>query len=659
MKVFIIVAVLAASTKIALAQSPFGDYRCVGNNECKNERIVGQDDRPRPQVYQPQVTTQVAGRCNDTLPLSESYQANVGELTCGPSAVQRERAPQPVSDAVLDKWDVQRRDPVLRYDAEKTRYQDIKVEGTVNYDTQYSWTYQYNVGDFDNRCGQEDWYTMCAVDQYAISYHDEEGECDQWEQIEVAPSTDDSTSAPIVPNNSSGSSGYTYSAPKRGPVESPYRRQDIPEAPRGRGESRQELQQRRDDGWGSTRGSSSGSGVRKRRSALHKKGFHLIPEAYAETENGRCIHHRTNHVKDERFMGTINYSCHRTRAKWCTWFETKTDSRSCGSQQAKYVVDYSHDPKWTPDYKDANHAYRNYMDELPNKSDLLIGEREKLQITVNKSQSHYLQPDLKVEKKWNDYKETAAQPVECKLHNTPELHYYVWTVGRNKTKSPNPLAPATDENGNPMTTPLEFPQGLNGSVGTGRPDKIYLKDLGRETYITASEQSRSFADPDQFLKNKKQKNEFGKFWAVTDYRIQLFRKSRGYWVSVTPVDKFNSNSGDIVGDSVTISLNGGQGIPKFFTPDLGPFPDFFGRFTGRYGVEFTPGEAYYIKIQAIQKSYPFYESGCKDGSNACEGIAGEKVFSEPLMIKWVANPSVDTRSLYKKWRDFREHFKVY
>ncbi len=684
-KLVLLAAVTLSS--LAFAYDPHNTGECSGPYYCKNEQV--EDHRaPRP-VYQPQVTTPVPGACGDTLPLNESYNAHVNHLSCGFADQYRERGPEPVSDEILDHWDVQRRSPLLRDKAQQTRKLDIKVEGAESIGVSYSWTYEYITGNYDLRCGTEIVDTQCTVQQFEDipSQVDDTDKCLVYEQIK-----DEEPPPPPPPGSDYDGNGPTPSHSSTPATTNPrhstpdgdlYKRHDVPDAKRYKGTDSDSINQKRQQnyrgsGGGSGNPSSTGNGKKKKMDYdLKKKPSLLKNLAYNPREdrpvirtiasatgyhNGKCTQYAKKTIYVPTILKTFSYECSKPLNRWCTWPVTQQKSKACGTQSVNFVVRYLHDDNWKPGFR-GSLPYRDYMDELPNKADLLVGEREKLHIVANKAEGGWLTPELQVETKWNEYQVKPVQSVECKFQSTPTLEYSVWTVGRNKAKSPNPLVARIGDDGKPMNPPLEFPNGQNGNLGAGKPGKILLTDNSREDYIVASEQSRNFARQDDDTgKDKNGKanvNQYSKFWAVTDYRVQLLRKSHGYWVAMTPVDKFNSNVGDIVGDSITISLNGGNGIPKFYYPQTGVVPDFLGRFLGNYGVELQPGEDYYLKIWAIQKSLPFYISGCKKGENVCDEIAGEKAFSEALIIQWKADPKFDDRSWYAKFRNFRERFKVY
>jgi hypothetical protein len=128
---------------------------------------------------------------------------------------------------------------------------------------------------------------------------------------------------------------------------------------------------------------------------------------------------------------------------------------------------------------------------------------------------------------------------------------------------------------------------------------------------------------------------------------------------VTYADKFSSEKAIYEGKTIKIALRGQELVDDVFRL-ASPVEDFLEGFWKIFKIELTPGQKYYLKIQTVQRGMPFYESGCHEGKSACQGEEASKdSYSEPFYVEWTAPTNVDKRSLWKKLRDFREHFMVF
>ena len=427
---------------------------------------------------------------------------------------------------------------------------------------------------------------------------------------------------------------------------------EVPKASKGSGESRSQIQQKRDDRF--DRAEKRGK----------KSSLMVLPTNRAPASE--CLRYGTHRVRYTRSVAPLRYSCVKERPRWCTWLQTKTITQRCENQKAKYAVEYSQDPSWKPNYQysDRQKNYRDYNSVLPNKFDLLKGESEELNVFANTGRSQSLNPKLKITSKWNDYQSTVLpSEIRCEFNKPVEFKILVNTLGRKKTKAPNTLALPLDEQGK-LISPFE--------VQNGRPTGLKLIDTGRATQLAAAANSRAFSRPEEApqaqadaiykkvpLSSDEIKGLQGGYWQETRFRLQLAENGRwGRVQDVTIPAHFGSNQGQVFGDEFNISLIGKDQVPNLYRA-IGPFQSVLGWLWTRTGVEFTPGQTYTFKIQALSRGLPFYESGCQSGAHVCEGeIGSEETYSEPLVINWTAPKNEDHRSLFKKFKDWQKNFQV-
>lgn len=573
---------------------------------------------------------QVLGPCGVPLPAEQARGAQFNQnLTCGELVIAFNRTYEPVDEKILSQWDVLLSSgrPGSREDMQKIRQRATKVTGATNVNVLESWSYLDAVtGANASRCGYQVIDTTCSRPVYR-DVTVQESYCTAYAQDEPSG------------GGSSGSGAYSgggYSG--------------------GAGSS--------SGGYGS--GSSAGESSSSLGDRYDK---HTSDD---DSGFGGCISYGTRSVTKSEYAGTENYPCQKKVAATCTWDERRNTTRVCKSLPVKYQVEYVHDPKWVPGYQDSKFPERNYLDILPNKFDLLPGESEKVVAYINKGTNSTLAPELQIEQKWNEYryKVGPGSQLKCSLTQPMVVHIDIDTVGRKKTKAPNFLSLPVDENGNKVD-PLVFD---STGQAKGKPIRIKLQDNLRATYLAAARASRIFPEPQkevvpgstrhEFLifgkrdDQAKNSNQIG-FWAETQFRVQLFTRDRwNRWVRETLPMKFNSNKGDIFGDSIFISLEAKDGLERFYRPS-GPLDGILGGLYKKFGVELTPRKNYYLKVQSAVKGLPFYESGCKiKGDDICEEQEPkDATYSEPVIIEFQIDK--DQRSWFKKLKDWQERFLIF
>ena len=211
----------------------------------------------------------------------------------------------------------------------------------------------------------------------------------------------------------------------------------------------------------------------------------------------------------------------------------------------------------------------------------------------------------------------------------------------------------------------------NACINCGRDGTLARKLIS--TQVRAAELSRMFSKPENaakaqrdviYNKAKVTSNEVtglvgDAYWQETQYRFQLYEKGRwGRTSMLTVPTTFGSNQGYAMRDQLEISLVGEDAIKDSYRA-AGPAHKMLGWLWEQTGAEFTPGQTYHFKVQALPRGLPFYESGCKNGQVTCEGQEGnESAYSEPVTIQWLAPKDIDNRSLFKKFKDFQKYFQI-
>lgn len=607
--------------------------------KCGDQIVTGVDTRKPQPVIQPIPGYPVQGACRQELPREQAFRATNIHLTCGEGASLYTRTPIAMDRKTDWKW--QKLDGMQKREKmQEVRQIDLIWNGTLDYGVYENWNYEQLMGGFDaNRCGTEPWETTCER-SLQESYVDPEGECAEYEPepVQSAPATSagGGTVDPFGPSTVGSEAGGGASHERK--------RNTIP-VDNGRPEVlREKPRKHQEDEFDS---------FRKKRD----------PQQSAR----KCIRWRP--VTKWRPAGTLQYNCTVSRARWCTWFETRSVTRFCENQTMTYAVNFSKDPNWKP-------SHPQYLDVLPNKWDLLPGETESVTALSNLGVSSTLRPQLVIDNAWNKYQvNVAPASISCKLGDRPDVKIEVHTEGRIKRKSPNALAVPADE-----TKPLQFEtatrtvRGNTPYVGNGKPYRMNLQDTSRATVLMAAKQSRKYArpegapaqDPNAKANIVESKYTEGTvfnqgFWADTNFRLQMFRYDR--WnrkVKMNLPLKFSSqNKADVLGDKIEISLTGNEGLENFYR-GTGPVEWLLGAVWTRTGVQLTPGTKYTIQVRMLQRGFWFYDSGCVDGALTCEGQeSDDRAFSEPLDVEFTADPMIDERTWFKKFKDWQEKFLIF
>jgi hypothetical protein len=622
--------------------------------ECGREVQLETDNRPALFVEQPVGPAGLRGACNGEISPTQSFRAQINTLLCGEGAVAHDRLQTPVSKQVMSRWSSASRSgtPDAQQKMQEIRKMDLKFEGEIEFPVFESWTYEAREGGYNSSCGMENWDTQCQISRSEIVTWSEEvtdyDNCLEYEKLpEPSPAPSSGTGGGSSTGSGFGSGSSSGSRSSYRPDNSPVDR-STPRNEKGSGESRDELKDKRQKRW------DEGS--------VRKLNFDRMPAG------GRCLKYGKKTVRrsDRRTLTPITYRCLKQRPRWCTWPVRRSVIRRCQNQKAQYVVEYQQDPNWKPGYQDPQgRKHRDYQQILPNKFELLTGESESFTVFSNFGESSQIRPVFKMESKFNEYSHRVTpQTMSCELNKNFAFRVDIQTVGRNLVKAPNPLAVPKDADGKEI-----FPL----KVENGRPTRIYLQDLGRLTQIRAAELSRQFQKPDSAAKANQEviyKKATPKsdevvglvgdaYWQETQYRFQLYEKGRwGRTSMVTVPTTFGSNQGFFMRDQMEISLIGEEAIKDSYRA-AGPFHRLFGWLWERTGAEFTPGQTYFFKIQALPRGLPFYESGCPKGQVTCEGQQGrEDAYSEPIIIEWKAPENIDNRSIFKRLKDFQKKFQI-
>jgi hypothetical protein len=624
MKKLMIGLMILAGTPSAFADDCSYGYRCGAEYWDKPHRA------PQP-IQQPTVTERVMGSCGEYLPLSQSYQARPGGVSCGSSAAPaKKREPLPVPETVMERWDILSRSgrADAQQEMQKVRQQEQKWSGQISIPMQENWTFTEIVGDYADRCGYESFATTCYKDreeQYTYTW--ETDVCTRYEEVDDSPS-------PSFGGSSSGSSSpYSSGSPSR--------------SGGGMRENRQDHRRDSRDSWGGN---------------LEEEYKPVNP---TDLKTGRfpasrrCVSWGKERHSEKRWRSAtrLSYSCMKQRPKWCVWPTTSSASRACKTHVAKYSVNYEKDPQWQPGFVDPKDAARrSYIEILPNRWDLLLGESEIVDLSLMGGQS--VVPGMKFrnglpdhEQPWNEYSfKSEPQSVACAFNMAPEFKIGVLTHGRILQAAPNPLRVPKDA--------LKFNLDRNN-----RPEALELNDNGRGTRLKAAQNARNLGrsqGTDALYKDKdkdaKGTSASGGYWEETRFKIQMFRKdAKGREVRVTvKPESYSYDQVDVFDDAVTISLEGKDGTDRFYRPG-GPMEFIFGRLYRAFNIELTPGQSYFIRVRVVSRGLPFYDSGCTGGKAICKGEEGtDDAYSEPIDIPFTANPAVDKRSWFKKFRDWQE-----
>lgn len=703
MRIKLNLLLLFLTTSLAQAAPPSGacDSRVSSGTwiECGSEQVKS-DDRPRPSVVQP-TAEPIVGSCGEKLPAHKSYNAQLGEVSCGTAQNQNfVRLPLEMSDKMRKEWKI----AAARHDQNKMQEahkQEQKFVADLQLPMTESWTWQEKVGGFNSRFGTESYTTQCSVQRTKHTSRIEEqpdynvcirrsSECENWEtdRNNCLEYEADAPVAVPIPSTGGGSlgGGSNYRRdpdPPKKPSSGGYAPQ-APAAPKpapsrgdrtsGAGESKRS---QKSDYQRSKPSSSSKPSGGKRSENIFTPQI-LTPSLNNDCNRNparscirygkmctryKCAAYGTKNVQvwDHTNLGTYTYSCEKVRPLWGEWLETRNERRSCRPQPVSFKVSYETAKTWVPGYTDTSgKKHRNYHDSLPNQWDLLAGESERLVMTPNLQSGTRIVPSLSIcsrfnskkqsceEDGWNDY-QVRPQPVACKYDAAKlEVNIFVDTIGRNVLTAPNPLRVVTDgSNG----TSLVF------DSTQARPSAVLLEDTSRTTMMDAALNSRTFGTNEE--KDAKGASASGGYWLETRFKMRLLRLDRsGKTERTTIPNTFGSNQGDIFDQTMTISLEGKDGLDRLYRPG-GPAEFIFGGLYKHFGVELTPGETYLLKVALVQRGLPWYITGCRDGKKICEGEDGTNdSYSEEIDVKFVANPNVDNRSWFKRLKDWQKHFRI-
>lgn len=608
----LILGLLPLSAQAQQFLSSSSQSSCGGDIICGSVTVKDRDDRVAPEIVQPKATEKTIGACGRELPSGQDYQARVQGLSCGtvPDMV-RPRLPMPVDQNKKDKADQYLASSIDEL-TKRTRAQDLlKTEIVWNHQfnvpvTEH-WTYTSIVGDFNGPA--ESYQTICIMprkEKYQVERKVYRDECTRWESI------DDSPSAGSFGGGSygGGSSGGSSSSRSSGSGSS--------NSDRMKGTSSGEIRNRSQDNYRSKKNGAS---------------LETAPIYRTIAESRRCVSTRRvyDHSEwdtDTRNLTPIIAPCTAMRGTWRTYPQTQQASRRCNDMKVNVKVEFKHDPKWTP-------ADAKYLDLLPNKFDLLPGEREDLQLNLSTGQS--LRPGISVRNAWNEYQaEVIPAEIRCDL-GEKNFNLGIHTLGRIKRKAPNPFALPEDQK--PMV----------GLDEKGRPRSLKLLDLARNLRLDQSMNSRRFESGVTGEESIGSSEAGGSkaFWVSTQFRMKLSKiDSLGRKFAVTLPNKFSTDQTDVFDNEMLISLGGKGGMDRLYRP-AGPLEFIFGGLYHYLGVELSPNTDYELEVRAAQREFPFYESTCRNGEMAC-GSENEKesLFSEPILIRFKTE---ETSRSWLKW----------
>jgi hypothetical protein len=621
------------------------------------------------------------GSCGEALPSGRSYNASLLGVSCGSDTQPRHftRTTLPMTPEMRQAWKFAsgKRDEQAM---QKAARQQQKFTAEIGLPMEESWTWQQKVGDFDPRFGTERYTTQCYVSRTQHQSHWETvtdydnclqdratSQCESYETDYshcLEYERDDDSSSSFGGGAYYGGSSGSNRNRNRGSSSGSSSGSSRPRNDSGAGESRRSNKRRYDRSENEYRPSTDELKPLLLLAADRKPAASC--RRYAKTcarYRRECVRYGTKQVLrwTETDLGNYAYTCEKTRPLWGEWFETRTESRNCRPQAFNFSIDYTTAKDWSPGYTDSAKPERNYHNSIPNQWDLLPGESEDVTLVANqKSSGPTVQPGVSIcsrfkpgtsecfENGWNEYR---IKPVTVSCQYSPKsipVSIEVETLGRVLRKAPNPLKAVKDgTNG----TSLVF------DAQSSRPSAVMLQDTAREAMLDAAENSRTFGNNKDTSANGASAS--GGYWQETRFKMRLLQRARyGKLERTTIPNTFGSNQGDIFDDTMTISLEGKDGLDRLYRPG-GPAEWLFSDMYKHFGVELTPGETYILKISLVQRGMPWYEAGCHDGTTICEGEdAKNEAYSDEIEVEFQANPSIDNRSLWKRFKDWQKHFRI-
>lgn len=602
--------------------------------DCGSIVVTEPDRRPRPAIEQPEVKSRVMGVCGKFLPVGQDYQVQHTGTSCGGApAVPRARLPMPVEQDRKDKAEQllnsSMDDLKKRTKAQEVLKQEIAWTDTFNVPMSESWNYVQIQGDFNGPA--ENYQTTCEMtrrESYQVPVKVYKDECAQWETIQEP--RENSTYSPSVPSyRDRGNGGSTYTPRREEP-----RNQPRQEPPRDKlnGTSSGEIRQRSRDNYERLRQQRGNNGARVEEMILKSRGI---------AQNRRCVRYekvyvRTDYRTEWRNLPKITGPCTARRGTWRTYPVVLRGSQACDVQKVKVNVKFTHDPQWNP-------SHPKYLDLLPNKFDLLPGEKETITVGLGGSASSSITAGARVDNGWNEYAvRVSPHSMACEL-GEKNFQIEIDTLGRIKRKAPNPFALPEDQ------------KAIIGIDDKGRPKSLKLIDQARGLRLDQSMNSRRFEGApttDAEVNNGETigQSEAGgteAFWVSTQFRMTLFKiDGLGRRFPVTLPNKFSTDRTDVFDNEMLISLGGRGGMDRLYRPS-GPLQFIFGGLYQYLGVELSPETDYELEVKAAQREFPFYESTCTNGEVACGNEnSKEELFSEAIVIKFKTE---QTRRSWLKW----------
>lgn len=635
---FFISLSLTLGTTTALAQV-FIDTglrrQCSGGNiECSHVIVSEPDRRPRPAIEQPRATERTMGACGTYLPAGQDYRAQLTGTSCGGvRAFERPRLPMPLDQNLKDKADQllnsSMDDLKKRTKAQEVLRQEIAWTDVFQMPMSESWTYVQIQGDFSGPA--ENYQTVCSMtrrEKYQVPVEVYKNECAEWET--VPERRNDPVYVPSTPtyrerdNHNSGGGGSTYSPPAR---------REEPPRDKLNGTSSDEIRQRSRDNYERLRQQRGNNGSLIEETLLKSRGL---------AQERRCVRHRKVYVRTDyetrwRDLSPVTAPCMAQRGTWRTYPVTVSGSRRCDDQKVSVKVRFTHDPDWTP-------ANPKYLDLLPNKFDLLPGEKESVIVGLNSSPSSSVTAGARVDNGWNEYGvRVSPASLACKL-GEKSFTIEIDTKNRIKRKAPNPFSLPDDQ------------KAIIGLDDKGRPKSLKLIDQARGLRLDQSMNSRRFetpratdgeaADPGESI-GQSEAGGSEAFWVSTQFRMTLYKiDGLGRRFPVTLPNKFATDRTDVFDNEMLISLGGRGGMDRLYRPS-GPLQFIFGGLYHYLGVELSPETNYELEVKAAQREFPFYESTCSTGEVACgDENSKEELFSEAIVIKFKTE---QTQRSWLKW----------
>ena len=329
----------------------------------------------------------------------------------------------------------------------------------------------------------------------------------------------------------------------------------------------------------------------------------------------------------------------------CLHDEWRHENVFCSTEKMTFDVEYVR-----PSQSEWNPESPGYSDLLPNKYDLMHGERENVLVYSNTFQGTSLHPSVAVKPAWNEYRSTIKingryeSSMNCETDARNHVTVKILTDKRLTHKAtPNSFDLPRDDRQS-IIDPLEWYTTVNeeGQVVRSRPDRIVLQDKSAQLVEMFSRETRadsSDVDPEAAAANAK---KWGKFYKNTMIKVRLYQKGWNLWQSRT----IRFSAADLLTDEYNnyiIPLNSNHN-PLFYRNS-----GFFSALGNWFFVTLQPNKEYSLRVSMYQKDMPFYKQECNPDKffyRFCKAFYGESsYYSEEIAVDFRTSDKVNYKKL--------------